>query len=511
MSDFIGQSDTYQSLRRTNCIAMILEDDVAEADRIGWRIEQASPDPNNPLIEPAFPWDSGVVFSHGTVLKDPIDDLWKAWYSCAPFGTHHWRLAYATSEDGVTWTRPALDLCPYPDHGGTNVLIDADAGGINLYASVMVDPSADPDRRYEMYLMRLPAYGFNRRESPWLQPEIVIDGLPLPAGESSHPPGMYRYVSPDGIRWTPEAGPILVLQHQPRNVNYRSTLDTADGAFIYRDPDGGYLAYHKISEPMHPGGLAPYDVGSPRRRIIVRRTSEDGLEFSPHEVVLAPDWRDPQDLQFMELTSTPVEGGYLGIATCYHPLTQTIDLQFAGSADGRHWRRPARLPCLPLAPLGDYGGGMIWPTRHLVEDGGGTFVYYGALEGLHGDASQNQPSIWQFNGAICRARWEYNRYWAAVPGPGGNIEASLTTHLLAVGGKRLSINAVTVKDGVLRAELLDSTGEPVAGFGLDDFAAWHGDAKSAQLRWTGGNRCPVEAAAVRFHLRRARLYGFAWT
>ena len=319
MSDFIAQSGTYQSLRRTNCIAMILEDDVAEADRIGWRIEQARPDPDNPLIEPAFPWDSGVVFSHGTVLKDPIDDLWKAWYSSAPFGTHDWRLTYATSEDGVNWTRPALDLCTYPGHDGTNVLIDADSGGINLYASVLVDPAADPDRRYEMYLMRLPAYGFDRRESPWLQTEIVIDGLPLPAGKSSHPPGMYRYVSPDGIRWTPEAGPVLVHQHHPRNVNYRDASGTADGAFIYQDPDGGYLAYHKIAEPMHPGGLAPYDVGSPRRRIIVRRTSADGLEFSPPEVVLAPDWRDPQDLQFMELTSTPVEGGYLGIATCYHP------------------------------------------------------------------------------------------------------------------------------------------------------------------------------------------------
>ena len=150
MSDLTEQSGSYQSLRRINCIAMILEDDIAESDRIGWRIEQASPDPDNPLIEPAFPWDSGVVFSHGTVVKDPIDDVWKAWYSCAPFGTHDWRLAYATSEDGVNWTRPALDLCPYPGYDGTNILIDADAGGINLYASVLIDPTADPNRRYEV-------------------------------------------------------------------------------------------------------------------------------------------------------------------------------------------------------------------------------------------------------------------------------------------------------------------------------------------------------------------------
>ena len=511
MSDFGGPSETYEALRRTNCIAMILEDDVAEADRIGWRIEQATPDPDNPLIEPAFPWDSGVVFSHGTVLKDPIDDLWKAWYSSAPFGTHDWRLTYATSEDGVKWTRPALDVCPYPGHDGTNILIDVDSGGINMYASVLVDPAAAPDRRYEMYLLRTPAYGFDRPDLHGLHTDLIIDGLPLPAGKSTHESGVYRYLSPDGIRWKPVAGPVLIHQRQPRNVSYRAYLGTSDGVFVYRGSDGGYVVYHKISEPMHPGGLAPYDVASPRRRVIVRRTSSDGVDFGPYELVMAPDWRDPHDLQFMELTSTPVEGGYLGIATCYHPLTQTIDLQFAGSADGRHWRRPARLPCLPLASLGDYGGGMVWPTHHLVEDGGGMFVYYGALEGLHGDASQDEPSIWQFNGAICRARWDQGRYWAAVPGPGGNMEASLTTHPLAVGGKRLSINAATVKDGVLRAELLDRAGKPVNGFGLDDFDPWRGDAKAAQLRWAGGELCPVDVAAVRFHLRRARLYGFAWS
>ena len=154
---------------------------------------------------------------------------------------------------------------------------------------------------------------------------------------------------------------------------------------------------------------------------------------------------------------------------------------------------------------------MVWPMHHLVEDGGGMFVYYGALEGLHGDASQDQPSIWQFNGALCRARWDQSRYWAAVPGPGGNMEASLTTHPLAVGGRKLSINAATVKDGILRAELLDSMGKPVTGFGLDDLAPWRGDDKAAQLRWTGGELCPIDVAAVRFHLRRARLYGFAWS
>ena len=56
---------------------MILDTDVADQDGIEWCLESAVPDANNPLMDPAFPWDSGAVFSHGTFLRDPIDGLWK--------------------------------------------------------------------------------------------------------------------------------------------------------------------------------------------------------------------------------------------------------------------------------------------------------------------------------------------------------------------------------------------------------------------------------------------------
>lgn len=50
---------------------MILDIDVTDQDGIELRLESAVPDANNPLMDPAFPWDSGVVFSHGTFLRDP--------------------------------------------------------------------------------------------------------------------------------------------------------------------------------------------------------------------------------------------------------------------------------------------------------------------------------------------------------------------------------------------------------------------------------------------------------
>ena len=496
---------------RTDCRMMILDTDVADQDGIAWRLESALPDPNNPLMEPTLPWDSGAVFSHGTFLRDPIDGLWKGWYIStpmdAPFFEDYRRLTYATSEDGVHWTRPELDICPYPGHAGTNILLDIDSGGRSMYPSVFVYPDAEPERRYEMFLLRFPG-----------RPEGIgaplVRGITPEPGTERHPFATYRYYSPDGVHWKAVEGPLLTtaIRGQRMVTPYTDPMGAADNALFYREPDGTYVAVHKIGEPMHPGGHVPYDIFPQGRRVIARRTSPNGSDWSPLEVILQPDWQDPQDLQFMELAPTPVSGGYIGVLCCYHVLTQTIDLQLAGSADGRIWHRPVRLPTLPVGPLGDYPGGMIWPTRNLIEADGRHYMYYAAVEGLHGNPSADHPTIWPFHAAICRASWQIGRYWAAVSGPGGDKVGTLTTHALPTGGRTLVVNAATstVKEGSLQAELLNPDGTPIPGFTRDDFEEWHGDFIAQPLRWSGGATCPVEQTAVRFYIQRARLYGFAW-
>jgi hypothetical protein len=67
----------------------------------------------------------------------------------------------------------------------------------------------------------------------------------------------------------------------------------------------------------------------------------------------------------------------------YWGLTQTQNLRLAASRDGREWWFPDRRPTLDNAPLGEYGGGMIWQSKNLVAEGGWFYVYYGGMEGLH--------------------------------------------------------------------------------------------------------------------------------
>ncbi len=99
---------------------LLMPGDFESLQLVSWRVEQGVPDPHNPLLEPAMPWDSGGIMAHGTVLRDPIDGLWKAWQVSTPgeetldgLKSNHEsqrRLTYLESVDGVDWYRPMLGL-----------------------------------------------------------------------------------------------------------------------------------------------------------------------------------------------------------------------------------------------------------------------------------------------------------------------------------------------------------------------------------------------------------------
>jgi hypothetical protein len=495
--------------------------DFPEKHNVAWRIEPAVDDPANPLLEPHFPWDEGSIASYGSVMRDPTDELWKMWYiSRCPRPSPKsgpatgWILTYAESEDGTLWTRPELDIASY---GGrkTNILLDLDSGGLSQQASVILHPHAPAEYRYEMFIFRWTNY-----EGAY----YPVRGFPLPPGETKHTDGIYRYRSADGKHWKPWE---------------KIDLDTRDSIWVSQLPDGTYQALSKICMPAPPGGIVPYDCAVGECRIIVRRTSPDGTNWTPYQLAVTPDWQDSPDTQFMELMAIPQRDGFIGLLTVYHAMSQSIDIQFAASRDGKKWWRPDRRPCVPLKPLGDPGGGMIWPMQPTIQHDGRLYLYYSAQEGLHNDYLSTQvversrkgdlpkwPHYWTgvrmgdeyyspiagllwSHGVMCRSSWEEGRLWAAVTASGGNLEGMLGTRELSAGGKQLFVNAVTVGDGKVEAELLQGD-EPIPGFARADCLPFTGDEKRGVIRWKGGNCCPQEKVRVRFYLNRARLYSFEW-
>jgi len=494
---------------------LLMPDDFESFHIATWRVEMGVPDPHNPLLEPAMPWDSGGIMAHGTVLHDPIDGLWKAWQVSTPgeerfegLAAKHEnqrRLTYLESKDGIKWYRPMLSFVRWPGHDRTNILLDLDSGGTSVYASVMVDP-ANTAWPYEMFVMRGPLYGGMK--------ENKVGHLPGPEERL----GTYRYRSKDGKDWQLVEGPI-----------HASVGGGADVSYVYRESDGSYFSYFKTYRKLREGDrIIPYD-NNPRGglRSIARRSSANGTEWGNDLLVLGRDWRDPDYAQFLELCPVKTTGGYVALVTCYDASIQTMSLQMAASRDGIHWWRPDRRVVLPNVPLGDYGGGMTWQMHHPIVERGTMYLYYAGSEGIHGEIHDTrlQPQIevgnefvsgiqkptLPFNTALCRATWQFDRLWALVSSAGGVTIGEAVTKPGKPAGASLSVNVLVKSGGELRAELLDGAGRPIPGYTADDCTPLTGDHRRVAFDWRGGAVAPAAAVKTRFVLKRAFLYGYEWS
>lgn len=495
-------------------LPLLMPDDFESFHLAAWRVEPGVPDPHNPLLEPAMPWDAGGIMAHGTVLHDPIDGLWKAWQVSTPAEEtftglaaqheHQRRLTYLESKDGIKWYRPMLSLVRWPGYDRTNILLDLDSGGTSVYASVFVDP-ANTEWPYEMFVMRGPLYGGMK--------ENKVGHLPGPAERL----GTYRYHSKDGKDWKLFEGPI-----------HASVGGGGDVSYVYRKADGSYYSYFKTYPKLRDGDrIITYD-NNPRGglRSVAMRSSPNGTDWGNDVVVLARDWRDPDYAQFLELCPVKTNGGYVALVTAYDASIQTMTLQMAASRDGIRWWRPDRRVVLPSVPLGDYGGGMTWQMHHPIVEDGTMIVYYAGSEGIHGEIHDTrlQPQIevgnelvsgiqkptLPFNTALCRATWRFDRLWALVSSAGGATLGEAVTRPSQPAGARLEVNVLVKSGGALRAELLDAAGRPIPGFTADDCTPLTGDHHRIAFEWRGGTAAPGNAVKTRFVLKRAFLYGFAW-
>jgi hypothetical protein len=345
---------------------------------------------------------------------------------------------------------------------------------------VFIDPEENADEPYEMFVFHNPTRMFSK--------EHVVPGFTEPGR------GLFRYRSRDGVTWRPVEGP-------------RRFYEDGDGLYVFRTPQNTYEIHQKIGIDAFPGGILHYDCYPGGSRTMWRRTSEDGSNWSERYPIQLPTWRDRPADQFMDLGYHPYGEGIIAINTIYHAVDQTLDPVFAASPDGKKWWRPSTRPCIGLAPLGDMASGMIWMTRELVRDGDRVHLYYGATDGVHGDVHARTDNQFMFYGVMCRASWRVGRMWAAVPASGGAIEARMTTKLCETAGKRLCMNAVTVRDGAVSVELLDEELQPLPGYGRDDVSVFHGDDQRAIVSWGCKDTIDAKAAHVRFYLKRARLYG----
>lgn len=412
-----------------------------------------------PVIEADKPWEEGNAYVFGSVIYDEAEHIYKAWYQSYSRSLGKYLVLYATSEDGLEWSKPALGRFEYGGSTDNNILME---GAMASVIKDVVDP--DPGRRYKMTLHRY---------------------------QDEH---SYRaMVSADGIDWR--------LVGDERILPAGDTIST-----FYDSETDRYVTFWKPRRVFYGG----WD-----RRTANVAVSKDFEEWTQLGAAVYADELDDQlsheagygHGQVYSMTGARYEGWYIGFPSIFNTPDSRegpIDVQFAYSRDLRTWVREDRRAIIPRGEPGEWDAGMLFAASEPIVVGNEIWLYYGAWDGTHG------VSVSVREAGIGIARWRRDGFISLRND--GTEAGAITTKPIVFDGNRLVINA-DAEGGSLEVELLDADGEPLPGFERDRSRVFSGDSVSHEVTWDGTSAARLRALAgtdvrIRFHLTDGDLYAY---
>jgi len=470
-----------------------------------------------PLVPQLEPWETAIGWT--SIYRNPQTGKYQLWYQAyvgARAGDERYRcvVCYAESDDGLTFTKPALDLFPYKDRPQTNIVLIGNGGYGHRYCnSVLVDPrEEDPQRRYKMAY-----YDWSTR-----------DGQEYA--------GLHLAFSPDGIHWTkhPE-GPLyrtafggrgrqpamagdpdyleLPAPTKPQLVRkeWYYPLSMSDAVDLMYDPRREVFAiYGKMWLDSPTGGHA-------WRHAMGRTESKDLLTWSKPQLLLTPDEHDPNEIEFH---TSPV----FFYKDCYFSLNQlfqrklkgAIDIELIVSRDGLDWKRPFRDELfLTRSKPGLFDSRTILTNATPVILDDEIRFYYGAYNQSPLGGVKCAPGERSGVGmvSIPRDRFAGIRPIARSEQPtlAKPLEQIGQVTLKSIdlrGRTELTVNGTTETGGSIRVEVLDEAGHRVRGFTAGDCLPLTGDSLRHAVAWNDREFADLPGGRfqLRLHLDRASVF-----
>lgn len=414
-------------------------------------------------IAAEHPWEKHGV-SYMVTFRD--GDKFRAWYRCdgADYtkGPRRSMTAYAESDDGVHWQKPALGIVEFSGSKENNLVWDGAAGNMAPFRDD--NPAAKPEERYK----------------------AVVRGRDV-----------FALVSPDGLQWKlAQAEPILTDR----------PFDSHNVAF-WDGPTGRYVAY---TRGMRKDG----ELGQG-----MRRSFAGGVRWVRRAT--SKDFRHWTKLELIETGDAPLEEFYTNATIRYERAPDYLfmfpsrfvsgrepqpgwefgkgvnDVVFLSSRDGVHFDRSFVEAF--VRPGLDQGN---WHERSL-------YMERGILETSPTELSMYAMENWRLPSVRIRRLTLRPDGFVSVEAPyaGGR----LVTRPIRFSGKELRINYSTSAVGSIRVEIQDVEGKPTAGFGLSDCPEIYGDKLDEPVRWTSGadvSTLAGKAVRLRFVMADADLYAF---
>jgi hypothetical protein len=399
-------------------------------------------------------------------------------------------LCYAESDDGITWTKPALGQVLFKGSRNNNAL---DLPHTIVSGATVIRDDADPDpaRRYKMVY------------------QYFCDQADPPIPEFGTNPSMACAVSPDGLKWTVTAMPYVdqfiehssFIKHDGKYIVHSQVFPGTSwsGAYTEGGAAGGRTgAAHLTYDFDHWPDLWAWAFALPEPRDPAMR-GEDKLYDQAHLGVGA-----------VSLGNVCV--GLYGVwhnqpfGEDFHKLT--ADLGLVVSNDGVHFREPAPTPGhvfihrdeSPATPVpGRNFSTILCQGNGILNVGDETRIYHGRWRNA---GLRAEDIAAYYRAEVALATLPRDRWGALALNPGSNEGTICSTPIaIPASGGALTVNA----DGVagLTVELLDVQFRPIPGFAAGPVTG--ADGFDCPVDWSGHALTELKGRTVRIQVRLRRM------
>ncbi len=320
------------------------------------------------LLKADKPWESFVVNWTSVIRDGGQYKMWYEAYDSNYSSDNDGYLCYATSTDGVVWTKPTMGLVNYGGNTNNNILLSGPAIGGLHGENIFIDPTAPASERYKMVYTQVAGTTWNVRGA----------------------------TSADGINWTLAAQPLLAHMSDTQNVCFR---------------DGN--KYRMYVRMWRNDGAGP----DPRRRTVGYTESTTFGNFPAPVEILRADAGDPSDMDFYNSATSKIgDNLYLMFPSAFLHTPDTTTAHVAASSDGQNFVRLGRDPLLDLGSGFDSKQIYVSPQAIPGDTPGTYWIYYQGDNFKHG---QSLPNRITYGGGYGRALIQVSGTLIPEPAVGG--------------------------------------------------------------------------------------------
>ncbi len=444
---------------------------VAEAQQVTRQVHQPKRYEGNPVLAPPKAERNHVVVQH--VLQFDTPPRFRMWYwsvegwQTLPSGQRiRFATSYATSDDGMHWQRPKLDLHKVEGLVGTNNVVLP----YGLMQGLFYDAEEpDPQRRFKAL--------------------VCVERIEPAVRE-----GYYLHTSADGIHWKGDLSRPVIPSLRSYGIPQNGIGDTT--RFWWDPIRRKYVGDVKFVIP-----------GKLRCRGVM--TSDDLVHWTrPVPTFFAR----AADAQIYGHRGFAYQGMYVGMRWIFQPeysRRHSSYVELDCSRDGLIWTRVgAGQPFMALNPDHDTWDATIMRPVSMLEVGDELWVYYFAapteIEAKNPRLSESHKTDY----AMGLAKLPRDRF---VSINAGKDTGTLITRPLDFQGSTLHVNAAVAAGGRLRVGLVSRDGDPVPGYSTAECVPIEGDGIDSLVTWTGRAKLvDLDNSEVRvaFELKGAKLFSF---